>query len=145
MPDNDYGYTSQVVVRQADDGEDANKIGHVKAGEQEDFVTGCLDLSTSTITVACIENSSREYRSSALKGFQIRVTVVCTEEAEWIQLFNWLQNSRLEWSNPSTRLSIISLSTCFWYIIVTTGTGKKKLNWVWVLGIGYFNTQYLII
>jgi hypothetical protein len=40
MPDNDYGYTSQVVVRQTDDGEDADKIGHVKAGEQEDFVTG---------------------------------------------------------------------------------------------------------
>ena len=69
MPNNDYGYTSQVVVRQAVGGEDTDKIGHVKVGEQEVFVRGCLDLATSTINVACIENSSREYRSSALKGY----------------------------------------------------------------------------
>ena len=74
--DNDFGYEHQVAVTA--DPSDSRKIGHVKKGFQEVFVKECLSDIALRVTAICVTASARDFKSSKIYGFEMKITVECT-------------------------------------------------------------------
>jgi len=83
--DKDFGYEHQVAVNtdpSDPEAADVGKIGHIKVGFQERFVKECLSNSALQVTAVCVTASARDYRSSKICGFEMRVIVECHSAIE---------------------------------------------------------------
>jgi hypothetical protein len=67
----EFGFPNQIVVKKI--GKD-NKIGHLKKGMEENFVSNLLQACIKYESF-CISPSSRDYRSSFIDGFDILLVV----------------------------------------------------------------------